>query len=168
MTLSEEEFADKDDSLLLKTIKLQHWDEAATTLAGVTTMAQKPDKYGNLPLHAAIGYKAPDALILAIIQAYPQATRVHGTDDWLPLHIAAMWGASPQVMETLIRQYPEALDDHGEEGIKGRTPRHFRTRFVHNKVLLERSTNEWIELIESEKKAEATNDGFDTTTTTTT
>jgi ankyrin repeat protein len=150
MTLGEEEFANNDDSQLLKQIKMQKW-EVATSLISKDS-ASLPDIYGNLPIHAAIGYQAPESLILTLLKAYPQAAHVHGTDDWLPLHVAAMWGVSTDVMEVLIRQNPKALDDPGETGIKGRTPRHFSSRFAHNKELLERSTVDWIQLIADEKK----------------
>mmetsp|Transcript_21003 Transcript_21003/g.31863 ORF Transcript_21003/g.31863 Transcript_21003/m.31863 type:complete len:155 (-) Transcript_21003:213-677(-) len=148
MTLSAEEFSDESDSLLVKAMKLQKWDEAAKILSSTegATMTKQVDKYGNLPLHTAIGFKAPDSLVLSILEEYPEAAKQHGTDYWLPLHIAAMWGTSTQVMEALIRAYPEALDDVGEPGIKGRTPRHFNTRFPHNRELLERPTAEWKEL----------------------
>lgn len=153
MTLSAEEFSDEDDSTLLKTIKLQQWTEAATMISSAegAAMTKQVDKYGNLPLHTAIGFKAPDSLILSILKEYPEATKQHGTDYWLPLHVAAMWGTSTEVMEALIRAYPEALDDVGEPGIKGRTPRHFNTRFPHNRELLERSTKEWKKMIALEQ-----------------
>ena len=143
MTLSEEEFANKDDSILLKSIKLQKWDKALKHL----DEAQEADVYGNLPLHAAIGFKAPDDFVLRLLQIYPDATKVHGTDEWLPLHVAAMWGTSSVVMEALIRAHPQALDDGGQDNIKGKTPRHYSTRFEHNRKLLERPTDEWMALI---------------------
>ena len=110
----------------------------------------EPDIYGNLPLHAAIGFKAPDNILTSLLTVNPDATREHGTDYWLPLHIAAMWGVSAKIMETMIRIYPDALDDQGEPGIKGRTPRHFSPRFEHNRDLLQRSTEDWKKLIKSE------------------
>jgi len=78
-----------------------------------------------------------------MLAANPSACQVHGTDDWLPLHIAAMWGASTEIMTALIRTYPDGLDDSGQSNNKGRSPRHFSTRFEHNRVLLERSTIDW-------------------------
>ncbi|MGK3745224.1 MAG: hypothetical protein ACI8RD_012964 [Bacillariaceae sp.] len=37
----------------------------------------------------------------------------------------------------------KGLDDSGQITNKGRSPRHFSTRFEHNRELLERSTEEW-------------------------
>ena len=150
MTLPEEQYAHDEDSELLKLIKTTDWAGVKRILSsdnGKEQSAQK-DVYGNLPLHAAIGFQAPEEISLAILNSYPDAAKTHGTDYWLPLHVAAMYGCSSTVCEQLIRAYPQALDDEGEPNIKGRTPRHFSARFKHNKALLERSTEEWIRLIE--------------------
>ena len=147
MTLSEHEYSNDGDSKLLRLIKAREWADASSLLP---QEADRPDEFGNLPLHAAIGYQAPDAVILKVLQSYPGATRVHGTDEWLPLHVAAMYGCSERVMEELIRANPDALDDRGQaSSIKGRTPRHFLSRFEHNRHLLSRPTEEWKTIIET-------------------
>lgn len=165
MPLSPEEFADQEDNCLFRSIKVKNWDHVReltgmlenqtkkrndTTIA--TTEPQPPawqlikdtDIYDNTPLHAALGYQAPDDILLHLLNAYPDATRVHGANEWLPLHVAAMWGSSPDVMTALILAYPEGLDDRGEGGIKGRTPRHFQDRFPQNQALLAQTTEEWV------------------------
>jgi len=154
MPLAQENFADEEDNELFRMIKQTDWSqvEAFLSLEKGQQMATQQDVFGSTPLHAALGYKAPDNIILSLLQIYPDASKVHGTgDDWLPLHVAAMWGASSTVTEALIRAFPQALDDPGESGIKGRTPRHFSQRFSHNRELLERSTEDWLELIESDR-----------------
>lgn len=165
MPLAQEEYADQEDNELFRCIKKSDWDaaEALLTANEGQQMATSKDVYGSTPLHAALGYKAPDSLILTLLELYPDATKIHGTgDDWLPLHVAAMWGASAAAMEALIRANPQALDDPGEGGIKGRTPRHFSQRFSHNRELLERSTDDWVALIESERGARAEEDSSGT------
>ena len=148
MPLSQHEFADEEDNILFRAIKAKDWQKVRelTTTANMPNekLLQELDCYDNTALHAAIGYQAPDEIVLALLEGYPQATRIHGANDWLPLHVAAMWGSSRVVMTKLIREYPQGLDDRGQGGIKGRTPRHFKDRFVHNKELLERSTKDWI------------------------
>jgi hypothetical protein len=156
MPLAEEDFADQEDNELFRCIKCKNWSQTMSLLSTKDgqQMATQQDVYGSTPLHAALGYKAPDSLVVFLLKIFPEATKVHGTgDDWLPLHVAAMWGASSTVMEALIRANPQALDDLGEGGLKGRTPRHFSQRFSHNRELLERSTEDWIALIESERVA---------------
>ena len=143
MTLSESEYASKSDNELFQAIKVQQWPLVEKLLEEEPHLAAEPDEHENMPLHSAIGFRCPDPLLLKLLDAYPDACRRHGTDDWLPLHVAAMWGVSTGVMEALILAHPEGLDDSGQDSNKGRTPRHFSGRFEHNRELLERSTEDW-------------------------
>eukprot|EP00536_Pseudo-nitzschia_multiseries_P006231 jgi/Psemu1/192696/e_gw1.130.19.1 len=143
MTLSESEYASKSDSELFQAIKTQQWPLVDKLLENEPHLANEPDEHGNMPLHSAIGFKCPDPLLLKLLDANPDACKIHGTDDWLPLHVAAMWGVSTEVMEALIVTHPEGLDDSGQTSNKGRSPRHFSGRFEHNRELLERSAEEW-------------------------
>jgi ankyrin repeat protein len=152
MTLSASEFANDGDNELFQSIKTQNWKQVKALVESHPHLTQQHDEFDNTPLHSAIGFKCPDELLLKVLHAYPEACRVHGTDEWLPLHVAAMWGVSREVMEELILQYPAALDDVGQENIKGKSPRHFSGRFHHNKDLLELSTEEW-ERIKAERKS---------------
>jgi hypothetical protein len=154
MTLAAEDFSNEGDSALFQAIKQQRWDTNVKTLLETEPeLTKEPDKYGNLPLHTAIGFKCPDdALLLELLALNPSACQVHGTDYWLPLHIAVMWGVSSPVLEGLILAYPQGLDDAGDPSIKGRTPRHFSNRFAHNKEALERSTEEWIQQAASKQE----------------
>lgn len=155
MPLSPEDFPCHDDNRLFQLIKTQQWDAVVQLLDTTegTNMVRECDIYGNTPLHSAIGFHAPEQTILKpLLEKFPEATRYHGSNDWLPLHIAAMWGSSATIIECLIRLYPQALDDKGESGIKGRTPRHFACRFPdERRQLLERTTDEWIAIIENEQ-----------------
>jgi ankyrin repeat protein len=152
MTLSASEFANESDNELFQAIKTQQWDGVERLLNERPELAKEQDEYDNTPLHSAIGFKAPDEILLRLLEVYPRACQIHGTDEWLPLHIAAMWGVSKKVMEELILTYPEALDDAGQQTHKGRSPRHFSSRFEHNRELLERSTDSWKDIKESKEK----------------
>jgi hypothetical protein len=140
----QEDHLQVDPVLLLKYLKARRWAEADALLhtqIGVTILATSRDEFNNTPLHVAIGYQAPEELILSILATYPNACTIPATDDlWLPLHVAAMWGCSTRILQALIVTYPEGLDQKEE---KGRTPRFFSTRFAHNQALLERSTQDW-------------------------
>lgn len=153
MVLAQGDYANETDHALFEAIKGQRWEDLAVMLEKEVhfSLVGRPDGYGNYPLHTAIGFRAPEPILLRLIDLCPHAAREHGTDEWLPLHVAAMWGPSPAVTERLIRLHPEGLDDVGQGGLKGRTPRHFCARHPYNRALLERSTNEWIELISSSK-----------------
>ena len=157
MPLSEQDFADEKDNALFRAIKVKDWDQVRELVSGTTALDETNDKmlqeldcHDNTALHAALGYQAPDEIVLTLLKGYPEATKIHGANDWLPLHVAAMWGSSSVVMADLIRTYPQGLDDPGQGGIKGRTPRHFKDRFAHNKELLERSTEDWISSVEQQ------------------
>ena len=155
MVLQQSEFAASDDNALFQLLKTKNWDAALHILQDgvLPELARETDRYGNTPLHTAIGFQAPDALLQRLLDLYPEATGVHGTDYWLPLHIAAMWGSSTDIMERLIRLNPQALDDRGEPGIKGRTPRHFAPRFDdQRREMLERSTADWLALCADRKE----------------
>ena len=160
MPLAQEDYTDQGDNALFRLIKAQSWSEAdallGTDKGQQMQMAGATDAFNNTTLHSALGYQAPDSLLLSLLNVFPSAAKVHGTgDDWLPLHVAAMWGCSATVMAALIKANPKGLDDPGNTGIKGRTPRHFSQRFPHNRPLLERSTEEWIALVESERATSA-------------
>jgi ankyrin repeat protein len=158
MTLSTTDFANANDNELFRAIKVQQWSAVETLLQEEPDLARQEDEFGNVPLHSAIGFGMPDHLVLQLISIYPEACYRHGTDDWLPLHVAAMWGVSTSVLEALILIYPEALDDTGQQqqqqgtNNKGRSPRHFSGRFDHNRHLLERSTDEWKQIILSQQQ----------------
>lgn len=152
MPLSQEEFADEEDNVLFRAIKVKDWDKVRELVSTHDQLLQELDCYDNTAIHAALGYQAPDEIVLALLQGYPEAAKIHGANEWLPLHVAAMWGSSSTVMTALIRQYPEGLDDRGQDGIKGRSPRHFKDRFSHNKDLLERSTGDWISWIDQAER----------------
>ena len=57
----------------------------------------------------------------------------------------------PRAPHILIRVHPMGLDDVGQGGVKGRSPRHFSERFEHNRMLLERSMADWMEILELNK-----------------
>jgi len=155
MVLPNEQFSNQGDNQLFQLLKTQKWKAATQLLEptdnneeAATKLTRETDRYGNTPLHTAIGFQAPEHLILKLLELHPDATTVHGTDCWLPLHVAAMWGSTPAIMERLIRLHPAALDDRGEPGIKGRTPRHFAARFNdERREMLERSTEQWMALV---------------------
>mmetsp|Transcript_1949 Transcript_1949/g.3515 ORF Transcript_1949/g.3515 Transcript_1949/m.3515 type:complete len:158 (+) Transcript_1949:183-656(+) len=155
MPLAKEDYADSEDNDLFCAIKNCDWTAAQALLRTEEgkQMANEQDAFSNTPLHAALGYKAPDEFIIDLLNTNKKAITIHATgNEWLPLHVAAMYGSSAKVMELIIRAYPQALDDPGEGGIKGRTPRHFSQRFPHNRELLDRSTDEWVAIVKADKE----------------
>lgn len=152
MTLSQEQYANDDDSILIENLKLQNWVEVSSILEKSPDLVRHQDQYGNLPLHTSIGFSAPLNIILRILSLYPQAAAIHGSNEWLPLHIAAMYSTDTEILEQLVRVFPEGLDDEGQGGVKGRTPKHFATRWGENgKEILLRSVQEWKDLVKQDQ-----------------
>lgn len=104
MPLAKEDYADSEDNDLFCAIKKCDWTQAQALLATVEgkQMANQQDAFSNTPLHAALGYKAPDDFIVDLLKTNKKATTIHATgNEWLPLHVAAMYGSSTKVHITL-------------------------------------------------------------------
>lgn len=72
------------------------------------------------PLLSAIILRAPVEVIRALVDAYPNGTKIRDNRKMLPLHIAFRLGASPKTVAILVRAYPYALTSKDS---KGHTPR---------------------------------------------
>lgn len=77
----------------------------------------------QLPLHAAIALGAPAYLILALLDAYPDAAKKWDLKKSLPIHLAAsrvdVDVDGERILQHLLRVFPESA---GLENGKGRTP----------------------------------------------
>ena len=58
---------------------------------------------GTLPLHIALYWKASEAVVTALLDAYPGAATVKDGRGYLPLHKAAYFKASEAVVTTLVK-----------------------------------------------------------------
>ena len=72
-----------------------------------------PDGFNRFPLHLAIENRAGPEVVIALLQACPDAASdgAASTADWcgqLPLHYAAQHQAGLEVVAALIQAYPEA------------------------------------------------------------
>ena len=92
---------DADDSMLL-------------TMTNATSCAMK-DGADMLPLHHALAKRRSDAVILRMLEVYPDALRAKSVHGELPLHIAVEFGASEAVIEQMIRLYREALFEKDDD-----------------------------------------------------
>jgi len=81
------------------------WEAAGSDFTGVRETHED-----DLPLHMAIYKRAPETLVIHVIEAYPSAARVKGREGYLPLHWACQMGSSMAIVEALIVEYPNALD----------------------------------------------------------
>lgn len=72
-----------------------------------------------LPIHAVCIFRAPLALIEALLEIYPDGTQMKDDQGMLPVHLACRNGASKGVVLTLLKAFPESIDIRDR---KGRTP----------------------------------------------
>ena len=101
----------------------------------------------DLPLHMAVERRAPDDVIISLLEANKKAAMLPGKSGSLPLHSAAQQCLSPNVIVALIKAYPEGLDVLNNSQY---TPRDFHQRNDFSLEALMRPTACWIEDVEKE------------------
>lgn len=90
----------------------------------------------------------PISLVLDIIHAFPEATKVKGARGCLPLHNASRRGAPRSIVETLIRLFPQALDIQNDDGI---TPRDYIQSDLESNALINRPVCCWLQQLSNEE-----------------
>ena len=66
-------------------------------------------RWSQLPLHAALIFKAPVRVIELLVKQFPKAVRCTDDQKMLPLHLAFRYGASDNVLHLLLKEFPEAM-----------------------------------------------------------
>jgi hypothetical protein len=86
----------------------------------VTALDESGDvRWCQLPLHAAVTFRAPHSVIEKLLDIYPKSVRCADDQDMLPLHYAFRFGAEDDVMALLLEKFPQAI---GKRAVKDRTP----------------------------------------------
>jgi hypothetical protein len=88
-------------------------------------------RWSQLPLHAAIIFKAPVKIIVMLVKLHPQGVRCTDDQHMLPLHLAIKYGAEDIVLRLLVDNFPEAIstkDSKGRLPIQIEGPRQDRTK----------------------------------------
>jgi hypothetical protein len=95
-------------------------DPSVATRTWVTAVDKKGHvRWCQLPLHAAVTFKAPFKVIDTLVRVYPKSVRCADDQDMLPLHYAFRFGAEDDVVIYLIDKFPQAT---GKKAVKGRLP----------------------------------------------
>lgn len=76
-------------------------------------------RWSQLPLHAAIIFGAPLAVIQALVELYPQGVRCTDDQHMLPLHLAMKYNADDSIVNCLLTAFPESIFT---KDIRGRLP----------------------------------------------
>ena len=74
-------------------------------------------RWSQLPLHAAIIFRAPISVVKALIDLYPLSVQCTDDQRMLPLHLAIRVGAKDNIMNLLIKCFPNALVTENQHGI---------------------------------------------------
>ena len=74
-------------------------------------------RWSQLPLHAAIIFRAPINVVKALIDLYPLSVQCTDDQRMLPLHLAIRVGARDNIMNLLIKCFPNALVTENQHGI---------------------------------------------------
>ena len=75
-------------------------------------------RWSQLPIHAALVFKAPVKLIELLVDLYPKGVRCTDDRAMLPLHLAFRHGASDNTLHVLLKEFPDAItakDSRGRE-----------------------------------------------------
>jgi ankyrin repeat protein len=110
---------DEGATALYRNIENKDWDaalhrvtmapEEAKTWVSRREHDSEKTRWRLLPLHAVCIFRAPLALMEAIIEAYPEGPQMKDDQGMLPIHLACRNGASKGVVLTLLRGFPESL-----------------------------------------------------------
>ena len=76
-------------------------------------------RWSQLPIHAAVIFKAPMQVVELLIQRYPRGLRCKDDQEKLPLHLAFKFGSKPEIILLLLEKFPQAMNH--KDG-KGREP----------------------------------------------
>lgn len=121
---------DMNPTLLYKLIEGKDWDaaitrvekaplEANTWVARYEAGDASKLRWRLLPLHACCIFRAPVALLEALLRAFPDGAQMKDDQGMLPVHLACRNGASKGVVMMLLDAFPESVSLKDR---KGRTP----------------------------------------------
>jgi hypothetical protein len=96
------------------------WETALTVILHSPHYAKRVNPMRGLPLHVAFRRGAPIEVLIALLEAYPDATTIRNYRKNLPCHSACCHGISSEGMKILLRCNPDAAVamNHGH----GQTP----------------------------------------------
>lgn len=134
---------------LHKSIVHLQWNNVEETLSTKNGVEMTKETFKeDLPLHMAVERRAPDHVLMSLLEANKEAASIPGKSGSLPLHSAAQQCLSPNIIVALIKAYPEGLDVLNNSQY---TPRDFHQRNEFALEALMRPTACWVEDVEKEE-----------------
>ena len=133
--------ADASPTRLYALIEKRQWDDALTLLANLEhyaaltqaskwvvrreeggtdiaaeTGGQRRVRWRLLPLHAALIFRGPLAIIEALLRAYPGAARCRDDQGMTPAHLAFRNDAADEILDVVLAAYPPAVAVQDRKG----------------------------------------------------
>lgn len=96
--------------------RLEHAPIEAKTWVSRREYSSDKTRWRLLPLHAVCIFRAPLALIEALIEVYADGPQMKDDQGMLPLHLACRNGASKGVVLTLLTAFPDSLHVRDRKG----------------------------------------------------
>ncbi|KDO31216.1 hypothetical protein SPRG_03834 [Saprolegnia parasitica CBS 223.65] len=95
------------------------WAQLLTCLLAKPAIAQQRDHYGMLPLHwACTENDVPINVLLALIEAYPDAAMAKNDAQMLPLHVAIRSNVGPSALSILCAASPDSIWTKLPDGLR--------------------------------------------------
>jgi hypothetical protein len=98
------------------------WETALTVILHSPHYTKRVNSEEGFPLRVAIQGGAPVEVMIALLEAYPDATTIRNHYNVLPCHSACYYGISSEGMKMLLRCNPDAADVANNGGM---TPMHY-------------------------------------------
>ncbi|OQR96106.1 hypothetical protein ACHHYP_17000 [Achlya hypogyna] len=95
------------------------WAQLLTVLLAKPVIAQQRDHYGMLPLHwACTENDVPMNVLLALIEAFPDAAMTKNDAQMLPLHVAIRSNVGPNALSILCAASPDSIWTKLPDGLR--------------------------------------------------
>jgi hypothetical protein len=111
--------AERHPEGLIAPLIIQDWETALAVILQSPHYTKRGDWREESPLNVAISSGAPVEVVIALLEAYSDATTIGDRDDDLACHMACLYGISSEGMKMLLRCNPDAA---AETSSSGRTP----------------------------------------------
>lgn len=128
-TFGEREVDYENRTILFRLVLKKDWEGVSTRLHlfpdEASTWIVTKGFNGNLrflPLHKACVLSPPPAIVMALIQAFPDSVNRSDQDGWLPLHCACFYNAPMASIDAIIQADPKAAQKKDDDG---RLPLHY-------------------------------------------
>jgi hypothetical protein len=100
--------ADRHPEGLINPLEERDWETALTVILHSPHWTRRVPRRGLPPLHLAFCRAAPVEVLIALLEAYPDAMKTRNDSNNLPCHTACCYGTSSEGMRMLLRCNPVA------------------------------------------------------------